>query len=156
MKNKEMGLLKDKIIYIAGPLFNEMERNRNIQIKNVLEKNGFLTYLPQKDAGVSYDLIAKGIPKEEVRRDLFRKDFEAIKKCYVILCILDGRVPDEGMCIELGIAYALGKFCIGYKTDVRAMDKYGDNNIMIDGCLMNICTSEESLIKALHNISDLP
>ena len=68
-----------------------------------------------------------------------------------MLCLLDGRVPDEGMCVELGIAYALEKKCLGFKTDNRAMDKYGDNNIILDGCLLSIYTDIESLKKDLFD-----
>ncbi|SRR6266849_1943832 len=132
-------------IYIAGPLFSDMERSRNARIRNLLLASGFETYLPQEDAGTCYALIDKGLAKAEVRKALFEKDIEAVRNCDVIVCLLDGRVPDEGMCVELGMAFALGKLCIGLKTDSRAMDKNGDSNIMIDGCLSRICATEEEL-----------
>ena len=36
--------------------------------------------------------------------------------------VLDGRIPDEGACVELGIAYANGKRCYGVKTDARSVE----------------------------------
>lgn len=36
-------------IYIAAPLFNEMEIERNNSINDLLEVEGFETYLPQRD-----------------------------------------------------------------------------------------------------------
>ena len=30
----------------------------------------------------------------------------AIKNCDILIFFLDGRVPDEGACVELGMAYA--------------------------------------------------
>jgi len=139
-------------IYIAAPLFNEMERNRNVYFKNMLCNAGFQTYLPQEDGGLSYDLIKGKDTKKDIRRELFNKDVEAIRGSDVILCLMDGRVPDEGMCVELGIAYALSKVCLGFTTDARAMDKNGDNNIMLDGCLRSIYSSEAKLLKALEKL----
>lgn len=122
-------------IYVAAPLFNEMERERNIKVDNELRKIGFETYLPQRDGGVAYDMIKENkMSKEEVRKHLFDTDYKAVQKADVVVCLLDGRTPDEGTCIELGMAYALNKICVAYKTDSRAMDRNGDNNVMIDGC----------------------
>jgi nucleoside 2-deoxyribosyltransferase len=120
-------------VYLAGPLFNEMELQRNSEIKDFIINLGFDVYLPQEDAGISFVMVTRE-NKAEVRERLFQLDSQAIKQCDVILCMLDGRVPDEGTCIELGMAYAWNKICIGYKTDSRAMDIHGDN-LMIDGCI---------------------
>ena len=56
---------------------------------------------------------------------------------HLLLLIFDlnGRVPDEGGCVELGMAYAWGIKSIGFKTDTRALDYTGDDNLMIEGCL---------------------
>ena len=141
-------------IYIAAPLFNDMERERNIKFNKYLKTLGFDTYLPQEDGGVAYDMISEGkMSKNEVRQHLFNADYCAVKKADLVLCLLDGRTPDEGTCIELGMAYAMGKICIAYKTDSRAMDKNGDNNVMIDGCIGNkIYTNLEDLTKGLLEI----
>ena len=47
---------------------------------------------------------------------------------------MDGRVPDEGACVEIGIGYALGKECVGLKTDVRGTFG-GDDNPTVLGAL---------------------
>ena len=46
----------------------------------------------------------------------------------------DGRVPDEGACIEAGVAFGWDKRLIGLQTDFRAVEP-GGNNLMIDGVL---------------------
>lgn len=51
---------------------------------------------------------------------------------------LDGRVPDEGACVELGIAYASGERCYGFKTDTRSVELGLDLNPMISGCMTRI------------------
>ena len=92
-------------IYIAGPLFNEMEIDRNLNITNYLKKYGFETYLPQVDGGLFYDLRKQGNSEMEIRKRIFKYDIEGIFNSDIVLCLLDGRVLDEGMCIELGIGY---------------------------------------------------
>ena len=60
----------------------------------------------------------------------------------VLIFDLNGRVPDEGGCVELGMAYAWGIKAIGFKTDTRALDYTGDDNLMIEGCMdffKNVC-----------------
>ena len=136
-------------IYIAAPLFNESEKKRNLEFKQFLEELGHETYLPQLDGGVAFDLIsAGGNDAREVRKRIFQNDLREIRKCDLLFCVLDGRVPDEGVCIEIGMAHALGKICLGYKTDQRSFDKHGDN-LMIEGCLSGIVASSEELKAAL-------
>jgi len=141
-------------IYIAAPLFNEMEIERNASICEELENYGFEAYLPQRDGGLFYELRKEGLSETEVKDKIFYDDFKAILACDIILCLLDGRVPDEGMCIELGMAYALKKICIGYKTDYRNQDKYG-NNIMIDGALSLVFHEKHKLTSYLSTLMSL-
>lgn len=138
-------------IYLAAPLFNDMERDRNLRVTNFLEKRDFKVYLPQRDGGLFYELIKEGYSIKDIRKQIFNKDVEAIYNSDVILCLLDGRVLDEGMCIELGIAYAKDKICIGFKTDQRCQDKYG-NNIILDGTLSLIFSEKQDLIEYLDKL----
>jgi nucleoside 2-deoxyribosyltransferase len=64
---------------------------------------------------------------------------------------LDGRVPDEGACVELGIAYGNGKRCYGFKTDTRSIEMGLDINPMISGCMIKVFKNNdgEQLIKEL-------
>ncbi len=129
--------------YIAAPLFSEAERGFNETIDTIVRLSGHETYLPQREGGSVTDLpdTINGIPK---RRYLFQLDCEHMEWCDAVLFILDGRVPDEGACFELGYCYAKGKRCIGYKTDARSfIDGY--NNIMLDGALEAVLHSREEL-----------
>ena len=120
--------------YIAGPLFNDAEKAFNVKVDTLVQSLGIETYLPQRDGGESIRMIREGQPPEQVRRRLFELDVNAVKACDLFVCVLDGRVPDEGTCVELGMAYMLGKACIGYQTDSRrfALDY---NNLMIENAL---------------------
>jgi nucleoside 2-deoxyribosyltransferase len=128
-------------IYIAAPLFNGMEKTRNVGLRDLLASLGHQTYLPQEDGGIAFDMLKTGSEAAKIRKDVFRNDVKEIRGCDAMLCVLDGRVPDEGVCVEVGMAYVLGKRCVGYKTDQRSLDKYGDN-LMIEGCLEAILRSE--------------
>jgi nucleoside 2-deoxyribosyltransferase len=122
------------LVYIAAPLFSDSERHFNLELKSFVESRGFSTYLPQLDGGVLADLLQAGMELQEAKALLFQRDIEAIHAAQIILFVLDGRVPDEGACIEAGIGYALGKQCIGLKTDHRSFIA-GDDNLMITGIL---------------------
>jgi nucleoside 2-deoxyribosyltransferase len=81
----------------------------------------------------------------------FLKDTKEIRKCDILIIVLDGRVPDEGACLELGYAFALGKKCVGLKTDSRALH-YGLDNPMIMGCIKNtVANSIEDLENVLFS-----
>lgn len=137
-------------IYIAGPLFNEMERERNEAVASLIEATGHTTYLPQRDGGVFSQMLEEGKEVNGVRSQIFREDVEALESVDCILCLLDGRVPDEGMCIELGMAYALGKKCLGYKTDSRVFMRGGDN-LMIVEILEEVFTTKDDLVNFFSN-----
>ena len=69
---------------------------------------------------------------------IFALDAGEVKKADVVFMNLDGRVPDEGACVELGIAYGFGKRCYGFKTDTRAIELGLELNPMISGCMIKI------------------
>ena len=102
--------------------------------------------MPQESAGLSAKIIAAGGDIYGVSRKIFQSDIEGIKKCDILIFFLDGRVPDEGACVELGMAYAWNKICLGYKTDDRCLDFTGTDNLFIEGC-MNFEIS--------HNLNEL-
>ena len=136
-----------KKVYFAAPLFNEMELRRNEEYTKLLEEWGYEVYLPQREAGLSAKILQDANKdKLEINKRIFNTDLNGIKNCDILIFFLDGRVPDEGACVELGIAYALGKKCIGYKTDDRNLDFTGDDNLFIEG-FMNF--------KVIHNKNEL-
>ncbi len=93
------------------------------------------------------DLMEKMTP-DKARKLIFDTDYNAVRSADIILIILDGRVIDEGACVELGLGYALGKKCYGLKTDPRTMMN-GQINPMISGCLHKIYYSVSELQSGL-------
>ena len=103
-------------------------------------------YLPQEDGGLMVDMIAAGMIPEVAARRVFEGDVRAITECDILLMILDGRTVDEGAAFELGLAYAQGKSCYGFKTDPRQLLKTG-NNPMIDCPLVQISGTVSDLLE---------
>ena len=118
-------------IYISAPLFNEMEIKFNETVSKFLEERGFSTYLPQRDGGEDEMLLKDPKLWPETSKRVFDRDVSALKDSSALIMVMDGRVPDEGACVELGMAYAYGKICIGFQTDTRSFAT-GQNNLMLD------------------------
>ena len=130
-------------IYIAGPMFSQAELQFNEILADHLESLGHKIFLPQR-SGFRMSELLETMSPEEVSRLIFTTDFENIKANDVFLYVLDGRVPDEGAAVALGLAYASGKACYGFKTDIRTATA-GCNNPMIDGSIRHIFGSLEEL-----------
>jgi nucleoside 2-deoxyribosyltransferase len=84
-------------------------------------------FLPQRDGELVPHLIQRGISKDDAYRIVFDRDIGAIKACDALVINLDGRAVDEGAAFELGLAHALKKSCVGYKTDIRVLLPWGIN-----------------------------
>ena len=134
-----------KRIYIAGPLFSHAELRFNELVNEFVEKKGYSTFFPQRDGKTLADFLHKGESKEKSTKIIFDLDVDEIKKADILIFILDGRVPDEGACVELGIAYALNKMCIGLKTDSRCLMDNLDNPLILGALKGKIAKNIEDL-----------
>ena len=118
-------------IYIAGPLFSEAEREYNEYLSKYLENIGFETFLPQRDGHKLSELLANGTAKSFAMEKIFKRDINELQKSDIAIFVMDGRVPDEGACVEIGYAYAVGKECVGLKTDPRTLMSDVDNPLVM-------------------------
>ena len=125
-----------KKVYLAGPMFNQGEKDFNLAVTHVLEEFGYEVFLPQRDGIEAAKL--EGKTEEELIRMIFELDAGEVRKADIVFMNLDGRVPDEGACVELGIAFGSGKRCYGFKTDTRSIELGLDLNPMISGCMIKI------------------
>ena len=125
-----------KRIYFACPMFAAMEKEYGLKLAAILEKHGYDVFVPFRDG---YEAAAfEGKSEDELVEMIFEKDIEEVRKADIIFFLLDGRAPDEGGCVELGVAYAFGKRCYGFKTDTRTVEMSLDLNPMITGCMKKI------------------
>ena len=143
------------LLYFAAPLFSEAEKTFSERLAT-LEDEGLRVFLPQRD-GVErdkppYDTMSP----DERRQAIFELDRSKILEADVFLFVLDGRVPDEGACVELGIAYAhkylheARRLLVGLHTDARAAFPGSKLNPMIRVPLDRIAEDEEELVGILR------
>lgn len=125
-----------KKVYVAAPLFDEMELQRNLEIATALEEMGHQVYLPQRDAGEA----AEGAN----RHNIFNCDKQGVYQCDYLLALLDGRVPDEGTCFEMGMAEAWGTPIIIYITDRRCFME-GHLNVMLEYSALEVFHDRQNL-----------
>lgn len=145
-------------LYFAAPLFSRAELDFNAALTEKIERLGFSVFLPQRD-GVETKAGPKTAEEAEARRRLiFETDRDAVYASDVLLFVLDGRVPDEGACVELGLAYArreaIGRpeTIVGLMTDNRAAFIGGRLNAMLGAALDALYDDEDQLLAALAHL----
>jgi nucleoside 2-deoxyribosyltransferase len=145
------------LIYFAGPLFSEAERAFNLGLTKRLEQANFEVFLPQRDGAERDKPPYDRMSADERRGAMFELDEQKIFECDIFLFVLDGRVPDEGACVELGLAHAhkklrgTKKLLVGLHTDSRAAFLSSKLNPMLLVPLEHIAEAEDDLIKVLED-----
>jgi len=105
------------LVYVAGPLFSQAERDFLEKMVDCLAKAAHLSptehfFLPHRDGGE----LGKG----PTRTQIFNLDINTIKQVDIVVALLDGQDSDSGTCVELGYAYAMKKKVFGILTDFRS------------------------------------
>lgn len=143
------------MIYFAAPLFSEAELAFNASLAAELEVAGFEVFLPQRDGVEAGKAPYSSMTRDERRRATFELDREHIVDCDVFLIVLDGRVPDEGATLELGLAHGhrlatgCARLIIGLHTDCRAAFLGAKLNPMLVGALDAVVEDRAALLEAL-------
>lgn len=143
------------MIYFAGSLFNDAERAFNLELSHLVEKAGFVVFLPQRDGVEANKFPYNEMTQEERRRAMFDLDRDKIIESEIFLFSLDGRVPDEGACVELGIAYThrfvtgCNRFIVGIQTDCRSAFMNSRLNPMLKMAFDIVVEDKETLLSAL-------
>lgn len=145
-------------LYFAAPLFSAAELVFNAVLAERIEALGFTVFLPQRDGVESRREPWASMAPEDRRRVLFDTDRDQVFACDVLLYVLDGRVPDEGAAIELGMAYAHrqltkpGRRLVGLHTDSRAAFLGARLNPMLAGALDVVFEDADALLGYLAGI----
>lgn len=158
-----MGRIKK--VYIASPLFNPPEREENSEIDEALRKEGFETFLPQRD-GFLYVELVKAV--EEKQQGCKREDAEKIALSIIthldiyqvcegsdaLVLNMNGRVPDEGAVSEAAMAFAVGHPVVIYKNDARSLVGGRDNPLVtgLSGC--EVVNTIEGIPAALKKLEE--
>ncbi|WP_271406804.1 nucleoside 2-deoxyribosyltransferase [Tenacibaculum soleae] len=140
-------------IYFAGPLFSVAEQNFNKALTEKLELLDYEVFLPQRDGAELNKSPFIDMTIIQRNESIFSIDREQVLKCDIFLFVLDGRVPDEGACFELGMAYTQkylsksNKQILGLHTDTRASFLDSKLNAMIQVPFDKIFSSENDLLE---------
>ena len=129
-------------VYLAGPLFNQVERSQMTEIAKTLEKSGFETFLPHRD-GLEFAKILPTLQKRFgadsdqasnlILEAIFDLDtYQVIVECGALVFNANGRVPDEGAVSETAMAWVLGKPAVSFSDDARSIVG-GKVNVLITG-----------------------
>jgi len=146
-------------LYFAAPLFCEAERRYNADLAEKVEALGFEVFLPQRDGVVGASETGDGGDAAMRRaRVIFELDLERIKATDIFFYLLDGRVPDEGAAVALGIAFAdkaarrPDRLLLGLHTDGRAAFPDAALNPMLAASLDRVFADERSLLAYLGGL----
>ncbi|HEU5346252.1 MAG TPA: nucleoside 2-deoxyribosyltransferase [Ktedonobacterales bacterium] len=126
-------------VYLAAPLFSLAEKRLNEELARNLEDNGFCVFLPQRD-GMEFAEERSITPSRRAQL-IYELDVQKVEEADIVIAVLDGRVPDEGVCVEIAIAAeqrritGRQKLILGLKTDTRMLLDEAELNPMIMGCL---------------------
>lgn len=89
---------------------------------------------------------------------IFEMDRKAAYESNVFLFCLDGHVPDEGACVELGLVYAhrellsQERLIVGLHSDTRAAFISSKLNSMLKGAFDLIFEDKEELLDYLKQV----
>jgi nucleoside 2-deoxyribosyltransferase len=145
-------------LYFAAPLFSEAERAFNRALTERLEALGFDVFLPQRDGFEKQGSQHATLTVEQVAREIFALDKSEVYRSDVLLAVLDGRVPDEGVALELGLAHAdrerrgVDRHLVGLLTDWRSAFPNEPLNAMLSGALDELFTDVDALLTRLGDL----
>lgn len=148
------------LLYFAAPLFCSAELEFNLSLTNRIEALGMDVFLPQRDGDKVNQEPIISLDSADRARAIFEMDMQNLFESDIFLFVLDGRVPDEGAAVALGIAHTHKSFAkkdrilIGLHTDKRAAFMGEKLNPMIFSPLDYIASSEDDLLAFLKGVGD--
>lgn len=109
--NEKSKQMKDKKrrIFVNAALSSESDQLFNRRLKRILAEEGFECLLPQ-------EVLRPSRNADSVQ--ILRNNMRLIESCDVVLSVLDK--PGEGVIFELGVAFALNKPIIIYRSDQQS------------------------------------
>jgi len=117
-------------IYLAAPLFSQVERLWNRKLGRELEQA-----VPDSQVVLPQDFrVGDKYNDRSAFKKLFERCNSEIRASDVVVAILDGADVDSGVGFEIGLAYALGIPVIGLRTDYRQQQEKGINFMVYQAC----------------------
>ena len=120
-----------KKVYIAGPLFNNHERDFLESIALCLEEKGFECFLPHRDlTGVEVSELKTTSMTQETKDKIFVADLTALRESDLTVALITGWDIDSGTSAEIGYTFAQGKPIIGIDALERRF-----RNLFVEGMI---------------------
>ncbi len=144
-------------LYIAGPYYSRAEKKFNADLAKKLAVLGYDVFLPQRDGVIKGIECLEDADDKTRRIEMFELNTKNVMESGVFVYVLDGRVPDEGAAVELGMVYAKKQekgndiLLVGYRTDNRVAFLGSKLNPMLRGALDFITGHEKELIDYLKS-----
>lgn len=139
-------------VYFAAPLFNEGERRYNQYMAERIEARGHSVYLPQRDLTIT---DRDSLNSDELMNEIFLGHRqEMVDNTDVLTALHDGRVPSEGVAVEMGLAYEMDIPIIGWKTDRRVFSPDEPLNAMNYGASDKYVETEKDLLEAIDEYDE--
>ena len=147
------------LVYVAGPLFSEAEREWLDTLAARLRAEGFDCFVPHENFSELNELT----PGE-----VFRVDSAGVRNATVLLAWLDGPVADDGTACEIGMFAELVaggdpryRGIVGLVTDLRLQRRRGNvvgggMNLFVAGAIEangRVCWSVDDAVDALHELA---
>ena len=125
-------------IYLAAPVFSQMERQYNRRLAEKLQ-----SLLPKCQVILPQDFrVREGAASFNDRRRLagvYQRCIEELTGADAVLALLDGADADSGVAFETGYARGLGKPVLGVRTDYRQSQVKGLNLMLAAGASEILC-----------------
>jgi len=147
------------LVYVAGPLFSEAEREWLDTLAARLRAEGFDCFVPHENFSELNELT----PGE-----VFRVDSAGVRNATVLLAWLDGPVADDGTACEIGMFAELVaggdpryRGIVGLVTDLRLQRRRGNvvgggMNLFVAGAIEangRVCWSVDDAVDALRELA---
>ena len=134
-----------KKVYIAGPLFNDHERDFLEVIAFNLEKEGFRCFLPHRDlTGVEESELKMTSMTQKTKDKIFVADLTALRGSDLTVALITGWDIDSGTSAEIGYTFAQGKPIIGIDALER---RY--RNLFVEGMITEKVKHIDTIIPAI-------
>jgi nucleoside 2-deoxyribosyltransferase len=136
-------------VYFAAPLFTEAELQFNERVCGHLEDEGYDVFLPQRD-GLESDSLSEEKGADKAMQEIFELDRRNVLDADLVTATLDGRVPSEGVCVEMAFAYDHDIPVVALKTDRRTFGSREEYNAMLYGLFEECVRTPEELVSAAN------
>ena len=133
------------MIYLAAPLFSEMERNYIEDL--VFDISRELKLDINKDFYIPHRHNNKYFEDKK-----YNKNMQNLNECDMMIAILDGKDIDSGTAFEIGYFIGQNKIVLGLLTDKRSYNEDDELNEKLNTMIYGSCNYGNLIF---NNINDL-